>query len=820
MLFQGAIQDLRYAARQLRHTPGFTLAAVLTLALGIASLTTVFTWIKAVLFDPFPHVSDPRTLRFIDATVRGSQGYSVHYDALRFLRERDRSLENLSAFMISTVDLASPGTQPEAVSAGNVSSSYFQLLGMQPQLGRFFTTNADDHAYGMHDEVVLSDREWRTRFSADPHVLGQAITVNRHPFTIIGVAPRDFSGIFGGMAERIWMPLSASRSLQADPAADPLPHMGLMFAGRLRPGATAASADAELHALARVYAQQMVAKGENYAGWDLNLRDSAHFERGLFGAIGEQIPILLGAAILLLILVCTNTASLLSQRAARRRREIAIRASLGATSRRIAAQLFTEALLLAVLGGLVGWAASLVFSQALYVILPTFGMPISFNLHSDLRILAFVAALVMAVALLCGMFPIRQALSLSQKDALREGGQSIVGASRKRFVKVASLGLQLGLCFVVLSACALLARTLLNVVSRARGFDRENTVTASLSLSRSGYTAAKGMALEMALLDQLRDSPVVREATLTTHLPMGDDGAGNTWDLAVPGYTPAQNEDMQVVTDLEGPQFFHTMRIAMARGREFTARDREGAPAVAVINEDMAHRYWPKGNALGSTVMVEKKPVQVVGIVKNYAYYSPQDTDPEPVLYLPLMQHYQSHVFVAVRSRTTADAAMPALTQAVSRLDAALPLENIESLRAVSDVRYQIARIPVELLAVFALASLLVATLGLYAVMAYAVTERSREFALRMAVGATRGQIARLILNGGLETIGAGLLIGGIGTFFTVRLLRSMLFGVAPFDPISFAAAAGILVLTVLLAGLEPARRAASIQPMEALRTE
>ncbi|HEY1987525.1 MAG TPA: ABC transporter permease [Terracidiphilus sp.] len=820
MFVQSSIRDVRYAARQLRHAPGFTLAAVLTLALGIASLTTVFTWIKAVLFDPYPHVSDPRSLRFIDATVRGSQGYSVHYDAMQFLRERDRSLENLVAFTLTTLDLSSAGAPPEALSAGLVSSNYFQLLGLQPQVGRFFTPGADDHAFGMHDEVVLSDREWRVRFNANPQIVGQAISVNRHPFTVIGVAPRDFSGIYGGMAELMWVPLSASRSLQPEAEADPIKHMGLQVAARLRSGATSESAASELHTLARIFARQWQAHGENYGGWDLNLRDSAHFERGMFGAIGEQMPILLGAAILLLLLVCANTASLLSQRAAKRRREIAIRSSLGATSRRIAAQLFTEALLLAVLGGAVGWSASLILPRGLYVILPDFGMPISFNLNTDFRVLALVAGLIMVVAVMCGMLPIRQALSRSPKDAMREGGQNIVGAGRKRFVKIAALGLQLGLCFVVLAACALLTRTLLNVVTRARGFDRENTLTASIPLERSGYTQARGLAFQATLLDQLRSEPVVREATLTSHLPMGDYGSGNAWKLEVPGYTPAKDEGMEVVTDLEGPQFFHTMGIAMAQGREFTTQDRENAPLVAVINEDMAHRYWPRGNALGSSVMIEKKPCQIVGIVKNYAYYNPQDTDPEPILFLPLAQHYQSHVFVAVRSRTTADAAVPALTQTIARLDGALPLENVESLRAVTNVRYQIARIPVELSGVFALASLLVATLGLYAVMAYAVTERSREFALRMAVGATRGQIARLIVNGGLQAIVAGLVIGGLGTFFTVRLLSTLLFGVVPFDPLSLAAAAGVLVLTVLAAGIIPARRAASIQPMEALRTE
>ena len=812
--------DLKYAIRQLRRAPGFTLAAVLTLALGIAALTTVFTWIKAVVFDPYPHVNDPRSLRFVDATVHGSNGYSVGYDVVEFLREHEKSLQNTAGFMLTEVDLASPGARPEALTGDLVSSNYFQLLGLKPEAGRFFDPASNDRVYGAHDEVVLSDREWRVRFGANPNVVGQAIAINRRPFTVIGVAPRDFAGIFGGMGEMLWLPLSATRSLQPDPAADPLKGTSLMVAGRMGPGVSHESAAAELHTLAGLFAREREAHGDNMGGWDLNLRDSAHFQRGLFGVIGEQMPVLLGAAGLLLVLVCINTASLLGQRAARRRREIAIRTSLGATSRRIASQLFTEALLLAMLGGAVGWAASVVLAQSLYALLPNFGLPVSFNLDTDWRVLAVVGVLVMAVALLCGLMPIRQALRGSQKDALHEGAQAIVGTTRRRFGRVASLGLQLGLCFVVLVGSALLLRTMLNVMNRARGFDRENCMTALLSLSRSGYTQEKGLAFQTALLDQLRSAPVVRGVTLTTHLPMGDWGSGNTQDASIPGYTPAKNEGMNIVTDLEGPDFFRTMGIPLAQGREFSSADREGAPLVAVINEDMAQRYWPKGNAVGSTIVMDGKACQIVGMVKNYAYHNPQNSDPEPVVYLPILQHYQGELFVAVRSRTTAEAVLPVMRQAVARLDGALPMENVQTLKQVGEVLYQFSRIPVEMLGVFALASLLVATLGLYAVMAYAVTERSREFALRMAVGATRMQIVQLVLNGGLETVAAGLLVGGIGAFFAVRLLQSLLFGVAPFDPVSFGGAAVVLVVTVLLAGLAPAGRAASIQPMEALRTE
>jgi predicted permease len=441
-------------------------------------------------------------------------------------------------------------------------------------------------------------------------------------------------------------------------------------------------------------------------------------------------------------------------------------------------------------------------------------------MSTDWRILGVVAALVMIVALLCGMMPIRQALRSSQKDALHDSGQGILGSARARWVKTAVLGLQLGLCFVVLVGSALLLRTLLNVMHRARGFDRENCVTASISLSRSGYNKEKGLALQTALLDELHQSTAVRGVTLTSHLPMGDFGSGNVQGYSIPGYTPAKDEGMDLVTDFEGPEFFKTMGIELAQGREFTAQDREGAPLVAMVNEDMARRYWPKGNAVGSTVVMDKQAWQIVGIVKDYAYHNPQDTDPLPLVFIPILQHYQADVFVAARSRTTAEGVVPVLKQAVARLDSGLPLENVQSLKDVGDTLYQFSRIPVELFGVFALASLLVATLGLYAVMAYAVTERSREFALRMAVGATRVQIVRLVVNGGMETVAAGLVIGGIGAFFAVGMLRSMLFGVTVFDPLSFIGAATVLVLTVLLAGLAPATRAASIQPMQALRTE
>jgi len=810
--------DIRYAVRQLRKTPGFTLTAVLTLALGIGALTTVATWTNAVLYNPWPHVVAPRALRFVDATVLGNDGYSVDYVQYRYLRERSRSFENAAAFALNFVNLTSEGTQPEALPAGTVSSNYFQLLGLTPQVGRFFQAGANDHSYGANDEVVLSDALWRQRFGADPNVVGHAVSINNHTFTVVGVAPKEFAGIFGGIAESAWVPLSSLRDLSADSPPDPLPHYGLQVVARLGPGAKDSAVAAELHTLARTFASQQ--HEGNYNGWDLNLRDSAHFQRGLFGTVGEQLPILFGASVLLMLLVCINIASLLGQHAARRRREVAIRTTLGATPATIVSHVLAETGLLAAMGAFAGWGASIGMSKALYVLLPNFGFPLTFNLHSDARILLFVIGLAAVVTMACGMYPVRQSLRVSQNEALHEGGAAVAGGSRNRLGQRALLGLQLGICFVVLVCCGLLTRTALKIFSIDTGYDRGNCLTASIDLSRAGYNSERGLAFQTALLDRLRTAPGVLGATLTSHLPMGDMGSGNTRDFKIPGYVPAKGEETSVVTDSEGPNFFSTMRIAMQQGREFNVQDTAASPNVAVINETMARRYWPKGNAIGQSVVVGDKPRQIVGIVRNYTYNVPDMTEPTPVLYLPLAQDYSSLIFVAIRTSVPESAVVTRLRQTVGELNSTLPLENVQTLEAVAAIRYQFSRIPAELLGVYAMSSVLVAMLGLYAVMAYSVIERYREFAVRIALGSTRAGIFRLVIGGIGVTATIGLVSGTLGSIAAVRLLRSLLFGVSPFDPISYCAAAAFLLLTVFASGLAPARRAACIEPMQALRSE
>jgi predicted permease len=813
-------QDLRYAVRQLRMSPGFTLTAVLTLALGIGALTTVATWTNAVLFNPWPQVRDARSLRFISATVLGSNGYSVHYDQLQFIRQQSRSFSEAAAFEFTTLNLALPNTQPQAINGGIVSANYFQLLGVKPEIGTFFAPNANDRAYGSMDAIVLSDGLWRDRFNADPSVAGRVISINKHTFTVIGVAPREFAGIYGGLAEEAWVPLSAGRDLSAVALPDPLVNEGLQVVARMRPGVTDKSAEAELHTLARAFA--LAQHNDQYNSWDLNLNDSSHFQRGFFGVIGEELPVLVGASCLLMLLVCINIASMLGQHAARRRREVAIRTALGARTSRIARQVLVETGLLAMTGALAGWAASIGISRSVYALLPNLGFSLAFNLHSDFRITLFVASLAILVTLVCGMYPIRQSLRISQRDALHEGATSVAGASRKHYGQRILLGLQLGICFIVLVCCGLLTRTALNIFNRPVGFDRGNTITATVDLSRSGYDDKRARIFLTSLLERLRSSQGVASATVTTHLPMGDEGSGNTRDFSVPGHIPAKGEDKQVVTDFEGSDFFRTVGIALHQGRDFTTADNENSPKVAIVNTMMAQRYWPKGNAIGSTIVIDKLPRQIVGIAPEFAYHSPDNADHDPVVFLPMLQGRSGYGYaiIAVHSHTSATGLAGQLRRAVSALDPLIPVEQVRTLEDVTGQQYQISRIPAELLGVYAICSVLVAMMGLYAVMAYSVIERNREFAVRMALGSSRSGIFRLVLQGSTSVVLVGLIVGGAGSIAGVRLLRSMLFDVAPFDPLSFSLAAVVLVTTVLLAGINPARRAATIEPMQALRTE
>src|SRR5512146_2099963 len=394
------LQDLRYSLRQLRKSPGLAIVVILTLAVGIGAVTTVVTWANAVMFNPWPQVQEAGQLRFVSAVVNAGGGYSQHYNQLEYLRPNARSFSDLTANEMAAFDLAGSGAVPERYWGGVVASNYFQFLGVQPLLGRGFTP-LYDRAYGSAPEVVIGYDLWHSRYHGDPSIVGKTIEVNRHPLTVVGVAPKGFAGIYGGLAQSMWAPLSELSEMIGRP--DPLiaGNFGLQIAVRLRPGVSDKQAGAELHTLAQQFAKQQ--NSTYYNQWDLLLNDSAHMSRGIYGDIGDQMPFQAGAAALLLILICANVAGLLIQRSARRAREIAIRTALGATRRQLIRQLLIETTLLTVAGGVAGWLFSLALSRSLYALLPKFGVSFAFNLGTDWRILLFAVGMIGVVVIACGL---------------------------------------------------------------------------------------------------------------------------------------------------------------------------------------------------------------------------------------------------------------------------------------------------------------------------------------------------------------------------------------------------------------------------------
>ncbi len=811
------LQDLRYALRQLKKNPGFTAVAVLTLALGIAAVTTVFTWANSVMFNPWPQVRRASEIRSLSASIQAGGGYSLHYDQLLYLREHHRGFADTTAHEMFAVDLAGGDSRPERYWAGIVASNYFSMLGMTPILGRGFTIH-DDRAYGSAPEVVLSYDLWRSRFQGDPSIVGRTISVNRQPLTVIGIAPENFVGIYGGLAQSLWVPLSELAALTGG-KPDPLVtgHFGLQVAARLRPGVSDQQASAELHSLARQFAAQQ--KSDHYKDWDLLLSDPGHMSRGMYGSISDVIPILFGAAGLLLALVYANVAVLLIQRSSRRVRELAVRTSLGASRSRLLRQLLTETAVIALLAGVSGWLASVALSRTMYALLPKFGITYAFNLQPDLRILGFALGLTAITVLACGLFPARQVLKISQVSALHDGATSVLGA-RSRVRRNALLSLQLALCFVVLVACGLLVRTLWNVVHRDPGFATDNTLVASIDLARAGYTEEKGLAFQRTLLERLRSLPGVSAASLTSYVPMGLSGGGNVRDVAIAGYQRGKDESMSIVTDSVAPDYFKTMRIPILQGREFNDQDVSTSPCVAIVNQDMAHKYWPKGDVVGARMQVGKQTCEVVGVNRSIIYRSAAEDTGDPVIYLSILQDYQSSFSVVLRGAASVQNLLPELDREVAALDGTLPINDVETLHDHVQSAYSDTRVPAELIAVYGLCSLLVATLGVYAGLAYSVVERTKEFALRVALGAERQRIFGMILRESGKVALVGVAVGAVGAFFVVRVMKSLLFGVSPFDPVSAAAAVLVLLSTAAVAAWLPARRAASIEPMQALRSE
>ncbi|HEX8695201.1 MAG TPA: ABC transporter permease [Longimicrobium sp.] len=795
------LQDLRYAVRTLAKSPGFALAAVLTLALGIGANTAVFSAANALLLRPPPGSEPGRLVR----VYRGSHS-PLSPGELRYVREHNRTLEGLFGERRAVVALNTARGNERAV-VELVNGNYFTLLGVPAARGRVFTP-AEDSVPGVSPVAVLSHRWWKARFGADPAVVGRTIRLNGRAYTVVGVAPEHFSGTFPGFSAHAWLPMSELKPLTGMDFED----AGSLYAmGRLKPGATRDAAAADL----KVLAGQLTAADprlrrpvtltvDHARGVNAELRPQA---AGVAGG-------LLFVTLLVLLIACTNVANLMLARATARRREIGIRLAIGASRRRLVRQLLTESVLLALVGGvlallIVTWLADL----AAALVPATSEVALDFS--PDRRVLFFALGASLFAGVLFGLLPALRASAPDVTSSLKEDS----AAPRRSRMRGALVGAQVALCMVLLAGAALFLRSLGNARRIDPGFDPAPLLNTRIDLRLGRYDGTTGPAFYRRLLGELAAVPGVESAALQQVPPL--QGENRETSFVTEGQGP--DEERRITNfDAVSPGFFHTIGIPVLGGREFAASDGETAPAVAVVNQTFARRHFPGGQALGKRVSMEGAEgpwVTIVGVVRD-AKYVTLGEDPRPMLYLPFAQNYDAEAVVYVRAAGDPAALAKPVHRAAQALDPVLPIPEPVPVRESLRFALAPARVGAWVLGVFGALALSLAAVGIYGVVSYAVSQRTREIGIRSALGAGPARVVRMVLGDNLRVVAAGL---GAGLALAVPLgmaAAGFLYGVSPADPAVLLGTPLVLAAVALLASWAPARRAARVDPMVALRAE
>ena len=804
--------DLRQSIRTFAKRPGFTLTVVITLALGIGANATIFTWIKAVLLAPLPGIARPDELVEIWGATSHNSALSTSYlDYLDF-RDRNVTLSGLVAHQVLPLSMGR-GDRPERVRGAVVSGNYFDVLGVRAHLGRTFRPD-EDQKPNANPVAVIADGLWRRRFGADPHVVGQTVTLNEHEFTIIGVAAPDFIGPFPGFAIDVWTPV-----MMKDYVARPhfsLTDRGsrwLMVMGRLKPNATVSQARANIAAIAgqleHTYPQTNAQLGvEAYA--------VTRSPYSLKKSLESSLAILMAAVGVVLLIACANVANLLLARAAARRREIAVRVALGGSRRRLVQQLLTESAVLASVGAALGLGLAFWTTRFLPAFLGPSTAGGSFDTRPDATVFGFTVALTMITTILFGLAPTLQASKPDLVGALKD--TAAFGRGRQLSLRQGLVVTQVALSMVALISAGLFVRSLQAAYRANPGFDPDHVLLASFDPFLSGYDETRGREFYRQLVERVRAMPGIQSATLARRLPLTAGGIAFA-TVAVDGYTAPRDEDMRFNYETVGPRYFATMRIPLVQGRDFEGQDDERARRVVVINETMAQRYWPGADAVGRRVKLANEWLSVVGVVKDVKNRSLSEA-PQPFLYVPLLQDYRSNMILVARTAIDPEQALEAVQADVAAHYPGMPIFDPTTLEAHIGVSLFLQRMAATLLSIFGALALGLAALGLYGVMAYAVSQRTRELGIRMSIGARRLDVLKLILGQALTLSAIGMSIGLVAALVVSRFLTHLLYGVSPADPITFILAALLLLSVAVLAGYVPARRATKIDPKMALGIE
>ena len=799
--------DLKHAFRLLAKSPGFTIIVVLVLTLGIGANTAIFSIVNGVLLKPLPFAEAHRLVA-IDTTVKNEPDDTAYLDFLDWRAQATASFDRMAAYATAAATLTGRG-DAEGLPLAVVSSDLFALLGVAPIQGRVFRD--EDDTRGAARTAVISEGLWARRFSRDPSIVGSAITLDGDPVTVIGVMPASFEFPFDAEDPTdVWMPIMASRF--AAQWADQRGASFLDTLGRLRPGVGVAAAQAELATVAARIAEANPRNGTR----GVLVRP---FQDVLVGDYRLGLVVLLSAVAAVLLIACANVANLLLARGTARRREIAVRTALGASRGQIVRQFLCEGLVLAGLGGLGGMVVALWGLDAIVKISPV-QIPRLHGVQIDRVVLGFTMLASMLTGILCGLVPAFQLSRPDPGDALKDGdrgGSGLHGARTRQALVVAEVALSL----VLLAAAGLLVRSLIGLQRVNPGFVTERALVMQLMLPQTRYAETEQMiGFYRRLESELRSLPGAKAAAVSTTLPLSGSNIGVGFAVDGRPADPATRSSAAFFG--VSPDYFATMGIPIVRGRGFTERDNEQGPAVLVVSEAMAAKYFPGEDPIGKRITISYNktgPREIIGVAGDVKQGDLTDTH-TPQMYSPFVQTPWPFLSAVVRTTAAPEATAGALRQALARLD---PLQSAGEIRTLEEyVARAIAapRFTALLVGSFAGLALLLAGFGLYGVMAYSVAQRRREIGIRMALGAQPGDVRALVVWQALRMGAIGLAIGLTGALFATRVLDSLLFGVTASDPATFAAVSAALITVLLFAAYLPARRATRVDPMVALRTE
>jgi predicted permease len=804
------MQDVRFGIRMLAKSPGFTALVVITLALGIGANSTIFSWINSTLQDPIPGVADTSELVSVMRGERSEHptppfSYPDYVD----LRARSQTFSGLLAYHDDFVSLTGTN-RPERIYGAFVSADYFEVLGLRPMLGRGFQPKEEENPGGL-PAVVISYSLWQTHFGADPSVIGKTIQINRRLGTIVGVAPPDFQGCKTGLRTDLWFPLVywGDNFRERD-------NYWLQVLGRLKPGVHRGQAEKELDLQMQRIVEQFP---DSHRGPNQITLDPLW--RSPFGAnvyMYKTLPMLLALAAVLLLLACANVANLLLVRSVSRRREIALRLSMGAGRWRLVRQLLVESLLLALLGGGVAMLLTRWTAGTFAAFFPrTTNLPLTINGHADRTVLAVTTLISIVTAMIFGILPALRTSSLAPITVLKEEAGSMSRGIHKSKLSRTLVVAQISLSLLLLICAGLFARSLQNSQRLDPGFDPNHVLLASYELKPVGYSEAEGIAFHRQLLSKLSALPGVESVTLADFSPLSF--SIHTDDVLPDGYVPKPGESMEVSRAIVGPNYFRTMRTPLLAGRDFTEQDMEKSQRVALVNQAFADRYWPGRDAIGERINIYGQWFTVVGVARN-GKYRRLVYPPEPVFFQPLYQRYRDLVIIHARVSGDPQGYVAEVERTVHELNADLPVFGVTTLKSSMQLGSIFERLAGTFAGAFGLLALALAAVGIYGVIGYTTRQRTHEIAIRMALGAQRAEVLRLVLGQGLLLTLAGLAVGiGISLALT-RYVKSLLFGVTVSDVLTYAAVTFLLCLVSLVACYIPARRATKVDPMEALRHE